>query len=170
MAFLYTLCGITTRFSFGDQPMIIATLELSVELLDMPERSDDVAGKALCVHATPTAAHLAGELMACDIVIARGSGVFSLGPQRPGNTMDLAGMFVDMPSSFAGFENEPNGFREFLGYRFDDARGHPPGGDHLIGNPIIRAYHGGLSASLLGCTAEDLVAASDRGEGFAFWS
>ena len=169
-AFLDTLCGITTRFSFGDQPMITATLELGVELLDMPERTDSVVGKAQCVHASPSAAHLAGEVMAGDIVVARGSGVFSLGPQRPGNTMDLAGMFADMPSSFAGFENEPNGFRDFLGYRFDGARGHLSGGDHLIGNPIIRAYHGGLSASLLACTAEDLVAASDRGEGFAFLS
>jgi len=41
---------------------------------------------------------------------------------------------------------------------------------HLIGNPIIRDYHGGLSASLLACTAEDLVSASEGGEGFVFLS
>ena len=169
-AFLDTLCGITTRFSFGDQPMITATLELSVELLDIPEHTDSVFGKAQCVHASPTAAHLAGEVMAGDLVIARAFGVFSLGPQRPGNMMDLGGMFADMPSAFAGFKSEPNGFREFLGYRFDGALGHLSGGDHLIGNPIIRAYHGGLSAALLACTAEDLVSASDRGEGFTFLS
>jgi len=169
-AFLDTLCGITTRFSFGDQPMITATLELSVELLGRPEHTDSVFGKGQCVHASPTAAHLAGEIMAGDLVIARGFGVFSLGPQRPGNMMDLGAMFSDMPSAFAGFENEPKGFRDFLGYDFDGARGHLSGGDHLIGNPIVRAYHGGLSAALLACTAEDLVLASDRGEGFTFLS
>ena len=58
-AFLDTLCGITTRFSFGDQPMITATLELAVELLGTPEPTDHVVGKAHCVHASATAAHLA---------------------------------------------------------------------------------------------------------------
>ena len=83
---------------------------------------------------------------------------------------DLGAMFADMPSAFSVFDKEPQGFREFLGYTFDGTTGHLQGGDHLMGNPIIRAYHGGLSASLLACTAEDLAGAATQSNGFEFLS
>ncbi len=169
-AFADTVCGITNRYSFGDEPMITATLELAVELLADAAPHERVTATGECVYASANAAHLACTLEAGGDALARAHGIFSLGPPTQGRSTDLATMFQDVPSAYELFDDEPEGFRDFLGFRFADGEGSVAGGDHLIGNPIIRAYHGGLSAAILACTAEDLVAGAEGGAGFRFLS
>lgn len=174
---LDTLLGLSVYSKF-QKPVPIATIDLSTDFMALLDEGVDAKIRTSCDFISDNVAFVSGTVLSADTSqpIARGNAKFIIKSKRPNHAPELSSKTPEAtqadsdapyqmedasvnPLFESAKQNHP--FATWLGAHLMQTRSgaimHLPFSDMIIGDPVIRAVHGGMLASLMEMAAAGAI-------------